>query len=82
MTRIIDTCYSYISEGGKKLKIYSSKEILQILFEDAWMIKNQRGSHIQLIHPIKSGKVTVPHPKKELDPKTVKSIFKQANIDN
>jgi predicted RNA binding protein YcfA (HicA-like mRNA interferase family) len=54
---------------------------LQILFRDGWTIKNQRGSHIQIIHPIKSGKVTIPHPKKELDPKTVKSIFKQANRD-
>lgn len=67
--------------GGKILKIYSSKEILQILFNDGWAIKNQRGSHIQLIHPTKLGKVTVPHPKKELDPKTVKSIFKQASLD-
>ncbi|HEX7715597.1 MAG TPA: type II toxin-antitoxin system HicA family toxin [Bacillota bacterium] len=64
------------------MKIYSSQEILQILYKDGWTIKNQRGSHIQLIHPTKLGKVTVPHPKKELDLKTVKSIFKQANIDN
>ena len=68
--------------GGKILKVYSSKEILQVLFKDGWTIKNQRGSHIQLVHPIKLGKVTVPHPKKELDPKTVKSIFKQASLDN
>lgn len=63
------------------MKVYSSKNILQILFEDGWTIKNQRGSHVQLIHSTKPGKVTVPHPKKELDPKTVKSIFKQASID-
>ena len=63
------------------MKIYSSQEILQILYKDGWTIKNQRGSHIQLIHPTKLGKVTVPHPKKELDLKTVKSILKQANID-
>ena len=43
-------------------------------------MKNQRGSHIQLIHPKKVGKVTVPHPRKELDPKTVKSIIKQARL--
>ena len=47
---------------------------------DGWVIKNQRGSHIQLVHPCKGGKVTVPHPRKELDPKTVKSICNQANI--
>lgn len=64
------------------MKVFSSKEILEILFEDGWCIKNQRGSHLQLIHPRKPGKVTVPHPKKELDPKTVRSIFKQAGIED
>ncbi len=62
------------------MKIYSSREILQMLFDDGWMIKGQRGSHIQLIHPTKLGKVTVPHPKRELDPKTVQSILKQASL--
>jgi len=62
------------------LKNYSSKEILNVLFQDGWIIKNQRGSHLQLIHPLKSGKVTVPHPRKDLDPKTVKSILKQAEL--
>ena len=51
-----------------------------ILHRDGWIVKNQRGSHVQLIHATKSGKVTIPHPRKELDPKTVKSIFKQASI--
>jgi predicted RNA binding protein YcfA (HicA-like mRNA interferase family) len=63
------------------LKVFSSKEILQILLKYGWTVKAQRGSHVQLIHPKKPGKVTVPHPKKELDPKTVKSIFKQAELD-
>ena len=60
--------------------VYSSREILKILYMDGWIIKNQRGSHVQLVHPVKTGKVTVPHPRKELDPKTVNSIFKQAQI--
>lgn len=62
------------------LQVYSSREILRLLNKDGWIIKNKRGSHLQLIHPQKNGKVTVPHPRKELDPKTVRSISKQANI--
>lgn len=62
------------------MKIYSSKEVLAILHKDGWVVKNQRGSHIQLIHKIKLGKVTIPHPRKELDPKTVKSIYRQASL--
>jgi predicted RNA binding protein YcfA (HicA-like mRNA interferase family) len=58
----------------------SSIEILQKLSNDGWIIKNQRGSHVQLIHPIKKGKITIPHPKKDLPKKTVKSILKQAGL--
>jgi predicted RNA binding protein YcfA (HicA-like mRNA interferase family) len=63
------------------MRIYSSKEILQLLLKNGWIIKNQRGSHVQLIHLTKSGKVTVPHPRKVIDPKTVKSIEIQAKIE-
>lgn len=62
------------------MKSYSSREILRILQEDGWIIKGQEGSHVQLVHPIKKGKVTVMHPKKNLKIKTVMSIFKQAGI--
>ncbi|NPV81430.1 MAG: type II toxin-antitoxin system HicA family toxin [Firmicutes bacterium] len=63
------------------MKSYSSREILQILRKDGWVEKNQRGSHVQLIHPTKPGKVTVPHPKKDLDPRTVRTIFRQAGLN-
>lgn len=59
---------------------YSSKEILQILIKDGWTVKRQRGSHLQLEHPIKKGKITVPHPEKDLKPKTVSTILKQAGL--
>lgn len=62
------------------MKSYSSREVLQILKEDGWIVKGQEGSHIQLIHPTKPGKVTVKHPKKDLKRKTVESIFKQAGL--
>jgi len=63
------------------VKGYSSREILKILHKDGWVEKNQRGSHMQLVHPTKPGKVTVPHPKKDLDPKTVRTIPKQAGLN-
>ena len=81
---IVDTYKKYVlyynCKEDKVLIVYSSKEILQILHDDGWIIKNQRGSHLQLIHSTKVGRVTVPHPRKELDPNTVKSIFKQAGL--
>jgi predicted RNA binding protein YcfA (HicA-like mRNA interferase family) len=59
---------------------YSTREMLRILYNDGWMLKNQRGSHIQLVHPKKQGKVTVPNHGKDLDPKTINSILKQAGL--
>jgi predicted RNA binding protein YcfA (HicA-like mRNA interferase family) len=36
------------------------RELQKLLYADGWKIKNQKGSHQQLIHPVKPGKVTVP----------------------
>ncbi len=56
------------------------REIEKILTADGWTFKNAKGSHNHYIHPTKSGKVTVPNHSGDLDPRTVKSIFKQAGI--
>ncbi|MBP2638689.1 MAG: YcfA family protein [Firmicutes bacterium] len=63
------------------MKRYSSREILQILNADGWYIVNKEGSHWQLKHPTKKGRVTVIHPAKDYDTKTLKSIFKQAGLE-
>jgi predicted RNA binding protein YcfA (HicA-like mRNA interferase family) len=57
-----------------------SAEIIRQLVEDGWVLHNIRGSHHQYKHPVKPGKVTVPHPKFELPIGTVKSILKQASL--
>lgn len=62
------------------MKVYTSKDILKLLIRDGWYIKHQVGSHLQLAHSTKKGKVTLPHPKKELAIGTLKSILKQANL--
>ena len=59
----------------------TAKEILKKLKADGLTEKSQRGSHLQLVHPTKPGKVTVPmHTGKDLDPKTANSILKQAGL--
>lgn len=62
------------------MKAYSSREILRLLFADGWVVKHQVGSHVPLVHPTKPDKTTVPHPRKDLDPKTVRQIARQAGI--
>lgn len=59
---------------------YSSKELLKLLFDDGWYEKAQKGSHVQLAHHSKKGKVTVPHPKKDVPQKTVRNILRQAGL--
>ncbi|MGA2547430.1 MAG: type II toxin-antitoxin system HicA family toxin [Rectinemataceae bacterium] len=63
------------------MKSWSSWDVLKVLADDGWVVKHQVGSHIQLVHPTKSGKVTVPHPKKNLAQGTVRSIARQADLD-
>ncbi|NCN05690.1 MAG: type II toxin-antitoxin system HicA family toxin [Spirochaetales bacterium] len=62
------------------MKNWSSREILKALAADGWIVKHQIGSHMQLVHPTKPGKVTVPHPRKDLAPGTIKSIVRQAGL--
>jgi predicted RNA binding protein YcfA (HicA-like mRNA interferase family) len=57
-----------------------SAEILKRLRADGWQQVHVVGSHHQFRHPTKPGKVTVPHPKKDLPIATVRSIFRQAGI--
>lgn len=57
------------------------RDLLKTLHLDGWVLKNQEGSHRQLVHPVKPGKVTIAgHVSDELDPKTKKSIMKQAGL--
>jgi predicted RNA binding protein YcfA (HicA-like mRNA interferase family) len=63
------------------MKSWTSRELLKRLLADGWVVKHQVGSHVQLVHPKKTGKVTVPHPNKDLAIGTVKSIARQARID-
>jgi len=58
----------------------SSKQIIKLLEKDGWYLHNQKGSHQQFKHLTKTGKVTVPHPKKDLPIGTVKCILKQAGL--
>jgi predicted RNA binding protein YcfA (HicA-like mRNA interferase family) len=56
-------------------------QVIRLLEEDGWVIKTQKGSHRHYIHAKKTGKITVAfHGKKEMPPKTLNSILKQAGL--
>jgi predicted RNA binding protein YcfA (HicA-like mRNA interferase family) len=76
-----------IDESGNVVYLYtqwwgepvtSSRDIIKRLKDDGWEQIGATGSHHHYKHPNKPGKVTIPHPVKDLPKGTVRSIEKQA----
>ena len=57
-----------------------SRAVISALVADGWVEVVRRGSHAQFNHPTKPGRVTVPHPKRDLPLGTLKSIEWQAGV--
>ena len=58
----------------------TSREVLKILSAAGFEVVDQKGSHVQLKHPLRRGRVTVPHPKRELPIGTIMSIERQSGV--
>ncbi|MEK9629658.1 MAG: type II toxin-antitoxin system HicA family toxin [Nitrospinota bacterium] len=58
--------------------IKNSRDIIKKLKKDGWFEVNRVGSHVQFKHGEQPGRVTVPHPAKDLPTGTARSIYKQA----
>ncbi|MGJ0396732.1 MAG: type II toxin-antitoxin system HicA family toxin [Methylocystis sp.] len=56
----------------------NSRDIIRRLEKEGWRLVRSKGSHRQFKHPTKSGRVTVPHPKKDMPLKTVLRIYESA----
>ena len=55
-----------------------SRKLIAMLKADGWELVKVRGSHHQFKHPQRTGRVTVPHPRKDIVVATVRSIYMQA----
>jgi predicted RNA binding protein YcfA (HicA-like mRNA interferase family) len=58
----------------------NSKQLVQQLKADGWVIRGIKGSHHIFCHPTKPGHLSVPHPKKELGIGLVSKLLKQAGL--
>lgn len=56
----------------------NSRKLKKRLESDGWVVVNTEGSHWQFKHPNKSGRLTLPHPRKDISPGVVKQIYKAA----
>lgn len=57
-----------------------SRKAIKLLLSEGWRQVAQKGSHVQFAHPARKGRVTVPHPRKDLPEGTLRSIWKQSGI--
>jgi predicted RNA binding protein YcfA (HicA-like mRNA interferase family) len=57
-----------------------SRGVIKQLRQNGWYEVSQVGSHKQFKHATKKGRVTVPHPNRDIPIGTLKSVEKQAGI--
>ena len=57
-----------------------SREVIAALKSDGWYGVGQKGSHVQFKHPTKPGRVTVPHPERDIPVGTLRSIEQQSGL--
>lgn len=57
-----------------------SRDVISALEADKWFEVARKGSHVQFKHPTKKGRVTVPHPERDIPIGTLKSIEKQSGL--
>ncbi|RST87003.1 type II toxin-antitoxin system HicA family toxin [Aquibium carbonis] len=57
-----------------------SRALIKLLENDGWFEIGVTGSHHHFKHPSKPGKVTVPHPRKDIPMGTIRSVLKQAGL--
>jgi predicted RNA binding protein YcfA (HicA-like mRNA interferase family) len=58
----------------------NSRDVIKAIEADGWRRIAQKGDHVQFKHPRKKGRVTVPHPSRDIPLGTLKSIERQADI--
>ena len=57
-----------------------SRDVIRLLATDGWFEVARKGSHAQLKHPVKPGRVTVPDLHKDIPIGTLRSIEKQSGL--
>lgn len=58
----------------------NSADLIKHLERDGWALANVRGSHHVFRHPTKPGRISVPHPKKDLGKGLAHKLIKLAGL--
>ena len=63
------------------MNVLKTSKVLKMLLDDGWVIAYQKGSHRQLKHPVKKGKVTLNgKPSDDIWGNNLKSVEKQSGL--
>ena len=57
-----------------------SADLIKLLEQAGWVLRNVAGSHHVFSHPERGGHISVPHPKKDLGAGLVNMVLKQAGL--
>jgi len=55
-------------------------DVIRMLEADGWQLQRIEGSHHRFAHPAKPGRVTVPHPTRDIPLPALRSIYRQAGL--
>jgi predicted RNA binding protein YcfA (HicA-like mRNA interferase family) len=70
-------------DGSPKFANIKPRDAVRALQGDGWFVHESTGSHVQLEHPHKPGRITVPyHAGFDIPKPIVKSIIRQAGLTN
>lgn len=73
----------YAQGMGEKFANIRPREAIRALEKDGWIVHEISGSHVQLKHSGKPGRVTVPsHASRDLPKPILKRILHQARLTN
>lgn len=58
----------------------NSREVIRRLEAAGWVLMKIKGSHHHFKHPLRTGKVTVPHPLRDVKAGTLANIERQSGV--
>jgi len=70
--------HSFTRETTESKLEHNSRKIIKMLRKEGWREVATKGDHVQFKHPTRPGRVTVPHPRKDIKAGTALSIYRQA----
>lgn len=57
-----------------------SRDLIREIEDAGWFFVGAEGSHHHFKHGTRKGKITIPHPRKDIHPKIIKEVRRKAGL--